>query len=233
MKHVIDLLEVHLEIADTLEQACLAADDAEASTAWVDRLGQLLEWHIAGEDGLLLPEYRRREAEIPRLGNPDVVMDEHRKIEALLETARGEAGSARLFTLRRLHHLLEHHDEREAQTFKPALDRLLPAGLRAELLGEIMRTRPSLAVLQRSGPDGVARVARREWLRLEVEAGRVSRVEHGDRRVALLQGKLREHMARVAPVLAETPLVALDRMLTVQSLQGRVQTLAQEQSLIV
>lgn len=140
------LLEVHEEIAGALANAChaLVAGRDAAHRSWLHHLDVLLRWHIGAEDELLLPEYAAREAAIPRLGRPDVIMGEHQLISRRLDAARrpGLRAAEALSGLSRLRHLLEHHDEREAQTFKVALDRLLPAELRRQLLDRIRRARP-------------------------------------------------------------------------------------------
>ncbi len=152
LSRIEDLLEVHREIDAALEQACfdvLCGRD----TGWLARLDALLRWHIRCEDDHLLPAYERLEPDIPRLGNPEVIRNEHRRMEAALTDAAAQSGLDRLATLRRLCALLEHHDEREARTFKPALDRLLDPAVRAGLLETFDATRPALPSLDARSHD--------------------------------------------------------------------------------
>ena len=134
---VVDLLDVHREVADALDETCLAlAGGSAVASEWLARVDTLLRWHIAGEDQLLIPEYVRLAPDVPTFGAPDIIVTEHRRIEGLL------ASGLVLPTLRRLHHVLEHHDEREARSLKPALDRVLPPERARRMLDDIAAARP-------------------------------------------------------------------------------------------
>ncbi len=148
MDRIADLLQVHDEIAELLEYACLHLEGPA-----LEHLDTLLRWHLRGENELLIPRYAALEPDPPRVGKPSLLLEEHEKILRHLSEARSSSGLERLKTLRRLAHLLEHHDERETQSFKLALDNLLDTDERRRLLDEITATRPTLPALPRRPPS--------------------------------------------------------------------------------
>ena len=221
-----DLLKVHEEIAAALRQACIEAL-AGPDNSWLDRLTALLQWHIRGEDELLLPEYEQRAHPVPPQGHPPGKPAEHTRILATLKALPALAGLDRLRSLRRLHHLLEHHDQREAQTFKPALDTLLPADLRARILATIESNRPSdPGLAETDAPDTAPIRAHWAGLLIRVEqtlAESVPESVAGAQRVLGRNRKLTLVARRVTAALeTEMPLEAFDGMLTVETMLDRL-----------
>ena len=145
---VVDLLEVHREIDSLLDATTLAAFTPGAEAALADLLGALkalLLWHLDGEESVLLPLYETHVPDPPRNGSPEQIRRDHRMIREVLEELMVTAGLARARRLRKLAHLLEHHDQREATGFKPLLDAALSPAVRGEALASLAADRPALA----------------------------------------------------------------------------------------
>lgn len=223
MPSIATLLDVHEEIAVALEHACL-----EPKGPGLDTLGKLLRWHIKGENELLIPRYAALETEIPRLGSPEVLVEEHRKIIQLLERAEQEPDPlAQLKILRRLAHLLEHHDEREEQTFKRALDRLLDPWERRGLLEQIAGDRPPLPTLESLRPDPAVRPLVEQECRRVLDQASAARARLSEGQFTAAAGysrKLSALSARmVAHLSAGAILEALDSSLSLGNLLAALQ----------
>lgn len=111
------VIDAHREIADAVRNLALARHAGDPTfEAWRSHLVGLLTSHIRWEDEHLLPLYRRRVEAPPRIGQPDLIVAEHRKLEVLL------AGPLALADIVRLKHLLEHHEQREEEAMLPLLE---------------------------------------------------------------------------------------------------------------
>jgi hypothetical protein len=150
--YVVNLLAVHREIDAALRELRLAIAGAELERAResMDRLDWRLRQHMQHEDELLLPEYEARVKDFPPHGSPELIRRDHGLIDEGLSRVRALLGAlgppdpgqpGRLLALcdglSRLAHLLEHHDQREASSFQPLLDQVLPEGVRRRLLDAI------------------------------------------------------------------------------------------------
>jgi hypothetical protein len=142
MQNIVDLLSIHRELELATDAACHEAlGDGDRCRQWLD---EQLRWHLQTEDRFLLPVYIERVPEPPRMGRADLLDGDHRAIENLLDQAGATEGMERLVVLRRLTHLLEHHDQREAEVFKPLMDEVLGIDERQRILAQIMALRPSV-----------------------------------------------------------------------------------------
>lgn len=145
------LADVHrwLEGLFLEHQTALLALDLPAARTRLAAYARHLLTHIDDEDGLLLPVYEARKANVPG-GGTHFFLGEHRKLQALLEEIKGRlAGLDRLggdalaqsvvslFDREAFYKsLVEHHHAREQNILFPLLDRLTSEAERTDLLGQ-------------------------------------------------------------------------------------------------
>jgi hypothetical protein len=140
------VLSVHRRIDAKLLDArlLLLAGYGVAAREALGAVGEHLAAHMAYEEELLLPAYEAACEVFPPHGAPELIRRDHRLIDAALVrcgqnmAAVGGASARALVAaheaLAALADLLEHHDQREAESFEPLLDEVLPAHIREGLL---------------------------------------------------------------------------------------------------
>jgi hemerythrin-like domain-containing protein len=132
----VELDRVHEAIMEELQlhQDAVVQSDLPTARRHLDRLTLMLKAHIRAEDEVLLPIYAERVP--PQIGcTPELLFDEHRKLERLLKKtqermlvfeAAGEIRPReRVYMIeeeRMLKEVLDHHDRRERAVFFPKLD---------------------------------------------------------------------------------------------------------------
>ncbi|RMH00985.1 MAG: hypothetical protein D6702_12450 [Planctomycetota bacterium] len=130
------LERVHEAILEELHlhQDAIVEGDLAGARCHLDRLNLMLKAHIRAEDEILLPIFAERVE--PQLGcTPELLFDEHRKLERLLRRTQ-----ERMLTLERagritprekvyvieeermLKEVIDHHDRRERAVLFPKLD---------------------------------------------------------------------------------------------------------------
>lgn len=137
---VSDLLRIHRDIERAVVAArmCGVAGDQPLRGRWVAWLDLLLRMHIGHEEAMLLPVWARV-SDAPPNATAEILRAEHRRILALVEQAAVEFGDAvrDAEALATLAAVLEHHDAREAGSFKVRMDALLPAPEREAVLRRV------------------------------------------------------------------------------------------------
>lgn len=174
---IANLLAEHRRIDSSLKAFRLALLDrsAESSRAAYAEFASLLQRHLRIEDELVIPALQSRASSDTERTPLAQIQRDHRlieshlvEVEAALESldrsSVDAAERAQLLValhdrLSALHHLLEHHDQREAEHLEPVLDALMSPLERRALLDEVEARlnvpEPSPAALPSSSPLGV------------------------------------------------------------------------------
>jgi hemerythrin-like domain-containing protein len=116
-------------------QEALLARDFAGAEALLETVSRAVARHIDVEEREILPLYRERVPPQPG-GDADLIVAEHRKIEAYLKRFREQMAAWRaqppsprevlaLLDLQsQFKHLMDHHDRRERSFLYPALERM-------------------------------------------------------------------------------------------------------------
>jgi hemerythrin-like domain-containing protein len=151
----VSVLEIHAVLQELFlqhQEALLSLDLARAQER-LEEFERRLRRHIWEEEALLLPVYERS-GPIPG-GPPILFTGEHKRMTEMLEDFKQALASlARrpeeikrgvLWLLDRqatFKNLVEHHNQREANLFYPALDRVTSEAERREILSRCGAERP-------------------------------------------------------------------------------------------
>lgn len=146
----------HRDLEQALQHLRRVAPEAdrERTSEALQALDARLRLHMAQEEEWLLPAYAPLAADLPDNASPRVLLADHDRIRALLDTLAGlvdpdgpDALLARAEALSLLAGVLEHHDRREATWFKPTLDAHVDAATRRAWLERFEREEDALPPL--------------------------------------------------------------------------------------
>jgi len=109
------LHSVHEHLEDVADLCCLLLiSGSDRTLGCVRALTELVAWHLDTEEEFILPLYSEVEDQYPAASRCEHIRADHEKIGQTLEAMVHLEGVALLRALRRLHHLFEHHNAREA-----------------------------------------------------------------------------------------------------------------------
>ena len=134
---VIDLLKIHEQLDESLTSLRLSLFGGEIDS-WFTYFSSLLSLHIAHEETWLLPIFAQRVPDVPENLNARTIVAEHHQLQQLLQAGLPGDLLAQGDRLSLVAGILEHHDGREAASFKPQLDNVLEPDERRSILDRIV-----------------------------------------------------------------------------------------------